>query len=84
MSQTYPVGTHVVHVVQYDRTTKVAFGCKEHPGPVYMSKDPNCSAWFPGNEQARKIQDGFEPDPCNHTSSDRGVWVITTEYTGLA
>lgn len=79
--QTYPKGTHIMHIVTFDRSTKVAFECKEHPGPVYMSKQPSCSAWFPGNEQARKIQDGLAKDPCHHTSSDYRVWITASEYT---
>ena len=83
-AQTYPKGTHVIHIVRFDRSTKVAFECKDHPGPVWTSKQPSCSAWFPGNKQALDIQNGMAQDPCNHTSSDMRVWITATEYTGLA
>ncbi|UKH48323.1 hypothetical protein SEA_LILMAC1015_37 [Arthrobacter phage Lilmac1015] len=43
----YPAGTRIDSIRIYDRSTKVAFTCSEHPGgPVWVSKDPRISSWF--------------------------------------
>jgi len=83
VSKTWPKGTNVYEIVYWDRSTKVAFECKEHPGPVYMSKQPGASSWFPGNEIARAIEFGTAKDPCHHTSSN-DVWITAEEYTDSA
>lgn len=80
MSETYPTGTNVREIKNFDRSIKVHFQCKEHPGPVYASKEPGWSSWFPANEQARDIDWGKTPDPCNHFRRD-DVWVTASEYT---
>ena len=77
---TYPVGTNVWDIARFDRSTKVVFGCKEHPGPEMCSKSPGYSNWFPATEYAREIEFGTKPDPCTHTNRD-DVWVTTREYT---
>ena len=42
----YPAGTRVGNVRDFDRSMKVLFHCPDHPGVVYMSKDPFVSTWF--------------------------------------
>lgn len=76
--RTFPIGTNVRHIDQFDRSIKVVFGCKEHTQYEYMSKDPFCSQMFPANEAARKLQWG-ETDECTHTLKD-DVWVTTKPY----
>jgi hypothetical protein len=44
---TYPAGTPATDIVRFDRTTKVAVICKDHPeGGVWHTKDPFVSTWF--------------------------------------
>ena len=71
-------GTNVRDVTTFDRSIKVEFHCKEHPGPVYRSKEPSWSSWFPSNQEAIDIHNGA-PDPCDHKFRD-DVWVLAEDY----
>jgi len=76
---TYPVGTNIRDIAEFDRGTKVEFSCHHHPQYVYRSKDPFVSQLFPANEAAQDLYWG-EKDECDHTLKD-DVWFTTREYT---
>lgn len=50
---TYPVGTPVGDIVNFDRSTKVSFGCPVHAdSPTWRSKEPSRSNWFPSHDDS--------------------------------
>lgn len=50
---TYPAGTRVGTIKDFDRSQHLTFRCTDHPEAQYLSKDPFVSAWAPvGLERA--------------------------------
>lgn len=47
---TYPAGTKITAIDDFDRSTKVTFTCPEHGGQ-WASKDPWVSTWFGESER---------------------------------
>lgn len=44
---TYAAGTPIHQITMFDRTTKVAVKCADHPDAgVWHTKDPFVSSWF--------------------------------------
>lgn len=78
---TYPIGTNLRDIKTFDRSTKVVFACTNHPDIHFMSKDPFCSNWFPGNQLSEDIDWGKVADPCSDTFKTHAGWVTVTEYT---
>lgn len=78
--RTYPIGTNVHDVVCHDRSTKLVFGCKDHPAIQYMSKQPFSSNCFPANEHTKRAEFGIEDMECDHKFS-ADVWFTVAEYT---
>ena len=86
MSKTYPVGTRVGDIKQFDRSIKVEFCCTNHiQQGIWCSKDPFVSNWFPVNEQAIEFSNQTYMNPevkwCNCPT---GSYVTTSDYEGLA
>ena len=76
MAKTYPAGTPVLEIRNWDRSTKVHFGCTVHPGSRWASKEPSWSSWFSTNCDA--FGNPLEDCDCKLAS---GNFVTLDEYT---
>ena len=74
MATTYPIGTKISAIRNFDRSKKVFFTCEKHGGAIYASKQPSCSTWF--------FMNAMEPDTQECECSARAdVWVTVEKYS---
>lgn len=74
---TYPAGTKMFDILQFDRSTKVHFHCPTHPEYTFRSKDPFVSGIFPGDPATATAEFSM----VKFCQCPIGEHVVTTDYT---
>lgn len=70
---TTPIGARVLDIPVFDRSRKVVFHCPDHPGAVYVSKNPYSSTWFPASDDIPRC-----PPECRTTAGNQ---IVALPYT---